>query len=46
MKPNSYLLNAKSRDERVTGQLQDEIDYNFDVKNGYVELDILSLDEK
>jgi hypothetical protein len=39
-------LNAKFKDERITNQLDEEINYNFDVQNGFVELDILSLDEK
>ena len=41
-------LNAKSKNERVTNQLQlsEDIDYNFEVQNGFVELDIVSIDEK
>ena len=39
-------LNAHSKNERVTNQLNEDIDINFDVQNGFVELDIVSLDEK
>lgn len=39
-------LNAQSKNEKVTNQLNEEIDYNFEVQNGFVELDIISLDEK
>ena len=40
------MLNAKSKNEHPTTELRNEIDYNFDVTNGFVELDVLSQDEK
>ena len=39
-------LNAQSKNERVTNQLSEDIDYNFDDQGGFVELDIVSIDEK
>ena len=36
------MLNAKSKNEHPTTELRNEIDYNFDVTNGFVELDVVS----